>query len=137
MAFSPITLWQTDGEKVETVTDFIFWVPKWWQTVTAATKLEDTHLLEEIMTNLDIVLKKQWHHFTNLCPYSQSYGFPSSHVWMWELDRKEVWAVKNWFFPIVVLEKILENPLHSKEIKPVTPEGNQPWIFIGRTDAEA
>jgi len=69
--------------------------------------------------------------------YSQSYGFSSSHVWMWELDHKEGWVPKNGYFQIVVLEKTLESPLDSQEIKPVNPKGNQPWIFIGRTDAEA
>ena len=69
--------------------------------------------------------------------YSQSYGFSSSHVWMWELDHKEGWALKNWHFWIAVLEKTLKSPLDSKEIKPVNPKENQPWIFIGRTNAEA
>ena len=82
-------------------------------------------------------IKKQRHHFTNKSLYSQSYGFSSSHVRMWKLDHKEGWALKNWCFQIVVLEKILESPLDSKEIKPVDPKGNQLWIFIGRTDAEA
>ena len=68
---------------------------------------------------------------------SQSYGFSSGHVWMWELDCKESWALKNWCFWTVVLEKTLESPLDCKEIKPVNPKGNQSWIFIGRTDAEA
>ena len=68
---------------------------------------------------------------------SQGYGFPSSHVWMWELDHKESWAPKNWCFWTVVLEKTLESPLDCKEIQPVYPKGNQPWIFIERTDAEA
>ena len=63
--------------------------------------------------------------------------FPRGHVWMWELDHKEIWAPKNWCFWIVVLEKTLENPLDRKEIQPVHPKGNQPWIFIGRTNAEA
>ena len=67
----------------------------------------------------------------------QSYGFSSSHVWMWELGHKEGWAPKNWCFWTVVLEKTLESPLDCKEIQPVNPKGNQPWIFIGRTDAEA
>ena len=70
-------------------------------------------------------------------PYSQSYGFSSSHVWMWELDCEESWAPKNWCFWTVVLEKTLENPLDCKELKPVSPKGNQPWIFIGMTDTEA
>ena len=68
---------------------------------------------------------------------SQSYGFYSSHVWMWELDHKEGWAPNNWCFWTVVLKKTLENPLDCKEIKSVNPKGNQSWIFIGRTDAEA
>ena len=68
---------------------------------------------------------------------SQSYGFSSSHVWMWELYHKESWAPKNWCFWTVVLEKTLESPLDCKEIKPVNLKGNQFWIFIGRTDAEA
>ena len=69
--------------------------------------------------------------------FGQSYGFSSSHVWMWELDHKEGWAPKNWHFLNVVLEKTLQSPLDIKEIKPVNPKENQPWIFIGRTDAEA
>ena len=68
--------------------------------------------------------------------YSQSYGFPSSHVQLWELDHKEGWVPKNWCFEIVVLEKTPESPLDSKEIKPVNPKGNQPLIFTERTDAE-
>ena len=68
---------------------------------------------------------------------SQYYGFSSSHVWMWELDYKESWALKNWYFSTVVLEKTFESPLDSKETQPVRPKGNQYWIFIGRTDAEA
>ena len=82
-------------------------------------------------------IKKQRHHFANKGPYSQSYGFSSSHVQIWELYHKEGWAMKNWCFQIVVLEKTLESSLVSKEIKPVNPKGNQPWKFIGRIDAEA
>ena len=82
-------------------------------------------------------IKKQRHYFDNKGPSSQSYGFSSTHVWMWELDRKESWAPKNWCFWTVVLEKTLENPLDLKEIKPINSKGNQSWIFIGRTDAEA
>ena len=69
--------------------------------------------------------------------YCQSFGFSSSHVWMWELDYKESWAQKNWYFWTVVLEKTLESPLDCKEIHPVYPKGNQSWIFIGRADAVA
>ena len=82
-------------------------------------------------------IKKQRHHFANKDLYSQSYGFSSSQLQIWELDHKEGWALKNWCFQIVVLEKTLESPLDSKEIKLVSLKGNQPWIFIGRTDAEA
>ena len=82
-------------------------------------------------------IKKQRHYFANKGSSSQSYGFSSSHVWMWELDYKESWAPKNWCFWSVMLETTLECPLDSKEIKPVNPKENQSWIFIGRTDAEA
>ena len=82
-------------------------------------------------------IKKQRYHFADKGPYSQSYGFSSSHVQMWELDHKAGWVPKYWCFWTVVLEKTLETPLDCKEIKPVNPKGNQPWIFIGRTDAEA
>ena len=71
------------------------------------------------------------------CPSSQGYGFSSGHAWMWELDHKESWALKNWCFWTVVLEKTLESPLDCKEIQPVHPEGDQSWIFIGRTGAKA
>ena len=82
-------------------------------------------------------IKKQRHYFANQGPSSQSHGFSSSHVWMWELDYEESWAVKNWCIWTVVLEKTLESSLSCKEIKPVNPKGNQSWIFIGKTDAEA
>ena len=71
-------------------------------------------------------IKKQGHHFANKGPSSQGYGFSRSHVWMWELDHKDGWVLKNWCFWIVVLEKTLESPLDSKEIKPVNPKGNYP-----------
>jgi len=81
-------------------------------------------------------IKKQRHYFAEKGLYSQNYDFFStSHVWMWELDHKESWAPKDWCFWTVVLEKILESPLDCK-IKPVSPKGNQSWIFTGRTDAE-
>ena len=82
-------------------------------------------------------IKKQGHHFANKGPSSQSYSFSSSPVQMWELDYIEGWAPKNWCFQTVVLEETLESLLDCKEISPVNPKGNQPWIFIGRTDAEA
>ena len=82
-------------------------------------------------------IKKQSHYFAKKGLSSQSYGFSSGHVWMWELYYKESWAPKNWCFWTVVLEKTLENPLDCKEVKPVHPKGDQSWIFVGRTDAEA
>ena len=94
------------------------------------------------MTNLGSTLKsclfnvKNRHYLANKGPSSQSYGFSSSHVWMWELDYKESWVLKNWCLQIVMLEKTIKSPLDSKEIKLVNTNGNQSWIFIGRTDAE-
>ena len=87
------------------------------------------------MTNLNSMFKST--DITLPTKVCQSYGFSSSHVWMWELDHKESWAPKNWCFWTVVLEKTLESPLVCKEIKLVHPKGNQSWIFIGRTDAKA
>ena len=83
------------------------------------------------------LIKKQRHYFADKGPSSQSYSFSSSRVWLWELDYKESWVLQNWCFLTVVLEKTLESPLDCKEIQPVRPKGNQSWIFIGRTDAEA
>ena len=76
-------------------------------------------------------IKQQKHHFANKGQYSQSYAFSSSHIRIWELDCKKGWALKNWYFWIV-LEKTLESPLDCKEILPINPKGNQSWIFIGR-----
>ena len=92
---------------------------------------------KKIMTNLDSNIKEQRHHFTNKGPSSQSYGFSSSHVWMWELDCKESWVLKNRCFWTVVLEKTLESPFSCKEIRAVYPKGDQSWTFIGRIDVEA
>ena len=82
-------------------------------------------------------IKKQRHYFANKGPSSQSYGFSSSRVWIWELDHKESWALKNWCCWTVVLEKTLESLLDCKEIQPVHPKGNKTWTFIGRTNVEA
>ena len=82
-------------------------------------------------------IQKQRHDFVNKGLSSQGNGFSSSHVWMWELDYKESWTLKNWCFWTVVLEKMLESPLDCREIQPVHPKGDQSWVFIGRTDAEA
>ena len=89
------------------------------------------------MTNLDSIFKSRNNIFSKKGPSSQGYGFSSSHVWMWELDCEESWVPKNWCFWTVVLVKTLENPLDCKEIQLVHPEGDQSWVFIGRTDAEA
>ena len=109
------------------------WAPKSLQMVTAAMKLRRFLLGRKAMRQH---IKKQRHYFAK-GPSSQSYGFSSGHVWMWELDHKESWVPKNWCFWAVVLEKTLESPLDCKEIQPVHPKGNQSWIFIRRTDAEA
>ena len=95
------------------------------------------HLLlgRKVMTNQDNIVKSR--DIANKGPSSQSYGFSNSHVWMWELDYKVSWALKNWCFWTVVSDKILENPLDCKEIQPVHPKGDQSWIFIGRPDTEA
>ena len=134
MASSPITLWQIDGEKVEAVTDFIF------SRITADHDCNhETKTLVAWKESYDKSrqhIKKQRHHFANKGLYSQNYGFSSSHVWMWEVDHKEGWALKNWCFWTVVLEKTLGSPSDCK-IKPLNPKGNQLWIFIGRTAAEA
>ena len=82
-------------------------------------------------------IKKQRHYFADKGPSTQSYGFSSSHVWIWELNLKESWVLKNWCFWTMMLEITLESPLVCKEIKPVNPTGNQSWMFIGRIDAEA
>ena len=102
----------------------------------------ESRLMEEISTTSDNLI---YHsngtliplHCANEGPYGQSCGFHSSHVWMWELDHKEDWVPKNWSFWTVVLKKTLNSTVDCKKIKPVNPKGNQSWIFIGRTDAEA
>ena len=117
---------------------------KQWQTILGGSKITaDGDCSHEIkrrlllgrktMTNLASILKSR----DITLPCSQSYGFTSSHLWMWKMDCKESWAPKNGCFWTVVLEKTLESALDCKEIHPVHPKGNQSWIFIGRTDAEA
>ena len=89
------------------------------------------------MTNLDSILKSRDITLPKKGPSSKNYGFSSNHVWMWELNDKESWALKNWCFWTVVLEKTLESPLDCKEIQPVHSKGDQSWLFIERTDAKA
>ena len=105
--------------------------------VIAVMKLEDTCSLERKLWQTWQHIKKQRHHFADKGPYSPSYGFSSSHVWMWESDYKESWMLKNWCFWTVVLEETLDSLLDCKVIQPVHPKGDQSWTFIGRTDAEA
>ena len=110
--------------------------PKSLQIVTAAMKLKDTPCKKSYDQPRQHI-KKQRHYFANKHPSCQSYGFSSSHVWMWESDHKESWAPKNWCFWTVVLEKTLESLLDCKEIQSVYPKGDQSWIVFERTDAEA
>ena len=100
-------------------------------------KLKDTDSLERSYDQPSQHIKKQRHYFANKGLSSQGYGFSSGHVCMWELDCEESWALKNWCFWTVVLEKTLESPLDCKEIQPVHPKGDQSWVFIGRTFTEA
>ena len=133
MASCPINWWQIDGETMETVTDFIFLGSKITADGDCSHEIKRRLLLErKAMTNLDSILKSR-----DKGLFSQSYGFSSIHVWMWELDHKEGWVLKNVLFRAVLLEKTFESPLDCKQIKPVNPKGNQPWILTGKTDAEA
>ena len=124
-----------DGGTMETVTDFIFLGSK----ITADGDCNHEIKRCSLEENYDKPWwhnKKQRHHFADKGLSSQNYGFSSSHVQVWELDHKEGWAPRNWYFWTVVLEKTLESPWDYK-IKPVNAKGNQPWITTGRTNAEA
>ena len=135
MASGPSISWQIDGETVETVTDFNLGGSKITADGNCCHEIKRRLLLgRKVMTNLDSILKTR--DIADKGLSSQDYGFSSSHVCIWELEYKESWAWKNWCFGTVVLVKTLESPLDCKEIKPVNPEGNQSWLFIGRTDAE-
>ena len=137
MASGTITSWQIDGETVETVADFIFLGSKITADGDCSHEIKRRLLLgRKVMTNLDSILKSR-HYFVNKDLSSQGYGFSSGHVWMWELDYIESLAPKNCCFWTVVLEKTLESSLGCKEMQPVHPIGDQSWVFIGRTDAEA
>ena len=136
MRSGPITSWQTDGETMETVTNFIFLGSKITSECDCSLDIKRCLPLgSKAMINLDRILQR--HYFADKGLSSQIYGFSGSHVWMWELDYKESWVLKNWCFWTVMLEKTLECALDSKEIKPVNPKRNLSWIYIGRTDAEA
>ena len=136
MASGPITSWQIVGETMETVTDFIFLDWKITADGDCSHEIKKRLLLgRKVMMNLDSILKSR--DITLPTKVCQGYVFSSGHVWMWELDYKESWVPKNWCFWTVVLEKTLESPLDHKEFQPVHPKGDQSWVFIGRTDAEA
>ena len=107
----------------------------WGSKITLDIKLNILALWNKKLWQPRQHIKMQRHHFVDNSSYNQSYGFSSSHVWVWELEYKESWALKNWSFWTVVLEKTLERSLDRKKIKPVNPKGNQSWVFIGRTDA--
>ena len=140
MASGPITSGQIDGETMETVTDFIFLGSK----ITA--NGDCSHEIKRCLLLGRKHIKKQRHYFANKVPSSQSYGFSSSHVWMWEVDYKENWMPKNWCLWTAVLEKTLGSPLDCKEIKPsilkeISPEysleGGKDWRWEkGTTEDE-
>ena len=137
MASGPITSWQIDGETVETVRDFILGGSKITADGDCSHEIKRCLLLgRKVMTNLDSILKSRDVKLANKGPSSQGSGFPSSYVWMWEMDYKESWMQKNWCFWTAVLEKTLESPLDCKEIQPLHSE-DQPWDFFGRNDAKA
>ena len=135
MASGPITSWQMEKQWKQWQTSFwglqnhcIWWLKPWnKKALTSCRKSYDQPRQH---------IKRQRCYFINRGPSSQSYGFSSSHLWMWELDYGESWGLKNWCFWTVVLEKTLESPLDCKEIQAVNPKGNQLWMFIGRTDVE-
>ena len=135
MASGPITSWQIDGETMEAVADFIFLGSQitadgdWNHEI-----LKCLLLGGKAITNIDIIWKSRDIALPTKVHLSQSYGFSSGYVWMWELDYKESWVPDKWYFQTVVLEKTLESPSDCK-IKQVNPKGNKCWLFTGRTDA--
>ena len=138
MASGPITSWQIDGETVETVSDFIFLDSKITADGDCSHEIKRRLLLgRKVMTNLDSIFRSRDITLPTKVHLVKAMDFSSSHVWVWELDGEESWALKNWCFWTVVLEKTLESALDCKKIQPVHPKGDQPWLFIGRTDAEA
>jgi len=138
MASGPITSWQMDGETVETVTVFILGGSKITADGNCSHEIKRRFLLgRKAMTKLNSIFKSRDITLPTKVHLVKAMVFSSGHVWMWVLDYEESWASKNWCFWTVVLEKILESPLDYKEIQPVHPKGNQSWIFIGRTNAEA
>ena len=135
MASDPITSWQIDGE---TVSDFIFLGSRITADGDCSNEIKRRLFLgRKVMTNLDSIFKSRDITLPTKVCLVKAIVFSSGHVWMWELDYKESWEHKNWWFWTSVLEKILESPLDCKEIQPVHPKGDQSWVFIGKTDVEA
>ena len=138
MASGPIMSWEIDRETGETVSDFIWGGSKITADGDCSHESKRRLLLgRKVMTNLDSIFKSRDITLPTKVHLVKAMVFPIVMYGMWELDYKESWALKNWCFGIVVLEKTLESPLDCKEIQPVHPKGNQSWIFIGRTDAVA
>ena len=136
MASGPITSWQIDGETVETVTDFILWGSKITADGDCSHEIKRCLLLgRKVMTNLDRILKSR-DYLANKDPSNQSYDFSSSQVWIWEWDYKESWALKNWCFWTVVLEKTLESPLDCKLIQPSILKETSPEYSLVNAEAE-
>ena len=138
MASGPITSWQTDGEIMERVRDFILGGSRIIADGDCSHEIKRCLLLgRKVMINLDSILNSRGITLSTKIQAVKAMVFSSSHVWMWELDLKEGWTLKDWWFWTMVLEKTPESPLDCKEIQPVLSKGNQSWIFIGRTYAEA
>ena len=136
MASGSITSWQIDGETVETVTDFILWGSKITADGDCSHEIKRCLLLgRKVMTNLDRILKSR-DYLANKDPSNQSYDFSSSQVWIWEWDYKESWALKNWCFWTVVLEKTLESPLDCKLIQPSILKETSPEYSLVNAEAE-
>ena len=138
MASGSITTWQIEREKLEAMTDFIFLGSKIIMDGDCSYEIKRCLLLErKAMKNLDSILKSRDITLPTRVHTVKAMVFPVVMYGRWELDRKEGWVPNNWCFQTVVLEKTLESPLDSQEIKPVNPKGNQSWVFTGRTDVEA
>ena len=138
MASGPITSWEVDGETVETVSDFILGGSKITADGDCSHEIKRCLLLgRKVMTNLYSIFKNRDITLPTKVCLDKAVVFSSGHVWMWELDCEESWALKNWCFWTVVLEKTLESPLDCKEIQPVYSEGDQPLDFFGKNDAKA
>ena len=137
MASGPVTSWQIDGETVETVSDFIFLGSKITAVGDCSHENKRCFLLgRKVIINLDSILKSRDTTLsTKVCLVKAD--FSNSHEWMWDLDYKESWVQKDWCFWTVALEKTPESPLDWKELQSVHPKGDQSWMFIGRTSAEA